>query len=107
MAIGLSAILIAAAIGLFGITLASSWFSDCPKPTGEMGQLTGLDKGISLWPPGAQCYGAGNDLYIHEALPWAKPLIVTLLGSSSVLLALGLVASIVRMRAPKRGLGQP
>jgi H+/Cl- antiporter ClcA len=101
-AIALCAVLIAAGGTLVGVAIAASWLSDCPTGAGGALQLTGLDKGISFWPPGAQCLGANQDLYIHKALPWTQPVALVLVCCAPVVLALGLLASIARMREPIR-----
>jgi hypothetical protein len=53
-----AALLSGLAVVLWLVALSASWGSDCPRP-GRGPE--GLDKGVTLWPPGAQCY-AGHPL---------------------------------------------
>ncbi|MGH2961578.1 MAG: hypothetical protein ACRDL3_05215 [Solirubrobacterales bacterium] len=106
-----TAVLLGVAIILWILATVISWESECPPGGGY--QPAGLDKGISLWPPGAECppgriiegegYG-GNDIVAYEALPWLKWAILGLSISAMATLIAGLGASINSPRSrPETG----
>jgi hypothetical protein len=86
-------VFVAVALWLFAVI--SSWSGDCPHKRLLIG---GLDKGISAWPPAAQCFDSKGDLYYWQAQPWVKPLIVGLLGCAFVIVVALLVAVIRERR---------
>jgi hypothetical protein len=93
-------VVVAAALWLLVIT--HSWASECP----ESGALpTGLDKAISLWPPGADCYaeplrqGESNRLVIYEAAPFLKWIVLGLALTAVMTVIAGLAASISVLRS--------
>jgi len=90
-------VLAVAAFVLWGIALWVSWGGSCPNSAHTTG---GLDKGISLWPPAAQCPTGHGGTFWHEALPWATWLIGALILAAAVVLLTGLVASIRDLRRP-------
>jgi hypothetical protein len=64
---------------------------------GESGSsvpLSGLDKNLSAWPPGAECGGV-----VDEALPWAGIAIIALVGVGLVAVLTAIVMQIGRLRA--------
>src|SRR3954451_8114926 len=85
-----SGVFVFGAAVLWVLALISSWSSNCPHRRLE---LTGLDKGISAWPPGAQCIDRAHDLYYYEAEPWVKPVIFALLVCATVVLVASVVAA--------------
>ena len=90
--------LVASAAVLWLLAVGLSWSSACPQPAPV--QLTGLDKAISAWPPGAHCLrtGPGSDVYVYEALPRAQAVIAGLVITAGVVLVLGLLRTVLDLR---------
>jgi hypothetical protein len=82
---------------LWGIALWLSWGGSCPNSAHTTG---GLEKGISVWPPAAQCPTSHGGTFWHEALPWATWLIGALVLVGAAVLLTGLVVSIRDLRRP-------
>jgi len=90
-------VLAVSALALWGIALWVSWGGSCPnsgQPTG------GLDKGISVWPPAAQCTNAHGGTFWHEALPWATWVVGALVLAAAAVLLTGLIVAIRDLRRP-------
>lgn len=75
---------------LWAAAIAASWLTDCPG-LGDLAQPTGLDKGISLWPPGADC--TGSDAAPFEAWKFAPAVIVAFFSLAILVVVLGAVAA--------------
>ena len=69
-----------------------------------MAPPTGLDKGISLLPPGATCYSGAGKGYLYDAHPWMWALAQLLVVCALVVLVLAVVAAAVSARGPKHSL---
>jgi hypothetical protein len=101
-----ASVLLALAVALWLFAIIVSWWSDCPA-SGSW--PTGLDKGISLWPPGADCYPAplteggrwygSNDMVVYELAPLLKWVILGLGVTALGTLTVGLGASINSLRS--------
>jgi hypothetical protein len=87
----------AGALILWAVALWVSWGGECPTPSPRDG---GLDKGISVWPPAAQCLDRSGDPFWHQALPWATWIIAVLIAAAAAILLAGLVAAIRDLRRP-------
>ena len=89
--VGSAVVLAVSALILWGVALWVSWGGSCPNssPTGG-----GLDKGISVWPPAAQCTNAHGGAFWHEALPWATWVVGALIVAAAAVLLTGLVVAI-------------
>jgi hypothetical protein len=98
MSFGLVGLCLAAAVWLTAVI--ASWASRCPPAPGNAdGSLpTGLDKGATAWPPGADC---GQNTY--EALPWASAMITALVVLGLAAIAAGAIVAAVRLRAAPAG----
>jgi hypothetical protein len=95
--VGSAVVLAISALVLWGAALWVSWGGSCPSS----GQTTGgLDKGISVWPPAAECTNAHGGTFWHQALPWATWLIGALILAAAVVLLTGLIAAIRDLRRP-------
>ena len=95
--VGAAAVLAVAALILWAIALWVSWGGECPQASQLNG---GLDKGISVWPPAAECNDAKGGAFWHEALPWAPWLIGALVIAAGSVLLTGLVVAIRDLRRP-------
>jgi hypothetical protein len=60
----------------------------------------GLDKGIAVWPPAAQCGDPQNGTFWHQALPWAPWVIGVLIAAAAAILLIGLLVTIRDLRRP-------
>ena len=89
-----AAVLLLAALILYVGALVGSWQSDCPTVQRGIGQPEGLDKGFDFWPPAAQCFEPGGSSYLWEAVGWADPVVLGLLGASGIVLLLGVMVDI-------------
>jgi hypothetical protein len=85
------------AFALWAAALWTSWGGSCPQPSP---QSSGLDKGISVWPPAAQCIDKQGDPFWHQALPWAPWVIGVLILSAGAVLLAGLIVAIRDLRRP-------
>jgi hypothetical protein len=85
------------ALILWGVALWISWGGGCPDPSPANG---GLDKGISVWPPAAQCVDSHGGTFWHEALPWATWFIGALVVAAAAILLVGLIVAIRDLRRP-------
>jgi hypothetical protein len=74
-----------------------SWGGSCPSSSEVTG---GLDKGISVWPPAAQCNDAHGAAFWHEALPWATWAIGALILAAAAVLLTGLIVAIRDLSRP-------
>lgn len=97
VALASSAVLLAAAVALWGASVVASWYAKCP---GAEPQPTGLDKGFSAWPPGSWCPNERSGSYVYEAMPWLKPLIVAMTLLAPLVLLIGVVVATRRLRSP-------
>jgi hypothetical protein len=89
--VGSAAVLAVCAFVLWGVALWVSWGGSCPSS----GQTTGgLNKGISVWPPAAQCTNAHGGTFWHQALPWATWMIGALILVAAAVLLTGLIVAI-------------
>ena len=77
----------------------TSWNAKCPYGGSFP---TGLDKGISLVPPGATCYSESGRSYMYEAHPWMWNLSQLLVVCALVVLVLSVIAAAVNARGPNR-----
>jgi len=95
--VGLAVVLTISALILWGVALWVSWGGSCPNASQTTG---GLDKGISAWPPAAQCANAHGGTFWHEALPSATWLIGALILAAAAVLLTGLIVAIRDLRRP-------
>jgi len=95
--VGSAVVLAVSAFILWGLALWLSWGGSCPNSGETSG---GLDKGISVWPPAAQCTNPHGGTFWHEALPWATWLIGALILAAAVVLLTGLIVAIRDLRRP-------
>jgi hypothetical protein len=95
--VGSAVVLGVSALVLWGIALWVSWGGSCPDSAHTVG---GLDKGISVWPPAAQCPNGHGGAFWHQALPWATWLIGALVLAAAAVLLTGLIVSIRDLRRP-------
>jgi hypothetical protein len=91
------------ALMLWGAALWVSWGGGCPDPSPS----SGLDKGISVWPPAAQCVDSHGATFWHEALPWATWLIGALVVVAAAILLFGLIVAIRDLRRPTPSSASP
>jgi hypothetical protein len=94
-AVAVAVVLAVLALILWGAALWVSWGGGCPNPSAGGG---GLDKGIAVWPPAAQCLDAHGNPFWHQALPWAPWAIGVLVMTASATLLTGLVVAIRDLR---------
>jgi hypothetical protein len=104
-----AAVLVGLAVALWLFAIIVSWWSECPA-SGSW--PTGLDKGISPWPPGADCYaerpskGQGlGGIVVYEAIPSLKWVILGLGVTAMATLIAGLAASIAVLQARREAGG--
>jgi len=95
--VGSAVVLAISALVLWGIALWVSWGGSCPNSAHA---TSGLAKGISVWPPAAQCPTAHGGAFWHEALPWATWVIGALILAAAAVLLTGLIVSIRDLRRP-------
>ena len=95
--VGSAVVLAVSGLILWGLALWLSWGGSCPNSSETTG---GLDKGISVWPPAAQCSNPHGGTFWHEALPWATWLIGALILAAAVVLLTGLIVAIRDLRRP-------
>jgi hypothetical protein len=95
--VGAAAVLAVSAFVLWAVALWASWGGGCPQPNPSGG---GLDKGISVWPPAAQCVDRQDGTFWHQALPWAPWLIGVLIAAAAAILLFGLIVAIRDLRRP-------
>ena len=87
-----------AALILWAVALWASWGGDCPA-SARLDE--GLDRGIAVWPPAAECPGGGSGATLwHQALPWAPWVIGVLIAAAATILLIGLVVTIRDLRRP-------
>ena len=95
--VGSAVVLAVCALILWGVALWVSWGGSCPSS----GKITGgLDKGISVWPPAAQCTGSHGGTFWHEALPWATWGVGALILAAAAVLLTGLIVAIRDLSRP-------
>jgi hypothetical protein len=96
--VGSAVVLAVSALILWGVALWISWGGDCP---GGSKLDEGLDRGITVWPPAAECSGGGATSW-HQALPWAPWVIGFLVMGAAAILLTGLIVTIrdLRRQAP-------
>jgi hypothetical protein len=106
-------VLAATAFALLGFAAYTSWQDRCPDDQGL--SQSGLDKGVSAWPPGAECVVPSShhlrneiqmnrhidDTYVYEAVPALKWVIAVLLVAAGAIVIVGLVGEIRRLRGPR------
>jgi hypothetical protein len=73
--------------------LATAWTATCPH------EPTGLEKGLSAWPPGAQCPTHDGALFVYQPHPWLKWLSIGIAFAALCVFVVGLVAAIVELRS--------
>jgi hypothetical protein len=95
--VGSAVVLTAGALVLWGVALWVSWGGSCPSSSKT---TSGLDKGISVWPPAAQCSDAHGGTFWHEALPWATWAIGALILAAAAVLLTGLIVAIRDLSRP-------
>jgi hypothetical protein len=95
--VGVAVVLAVSALSLWGVALWLSWGGDCP---GAGSQNAGLGRGVSAWPPAAQCLDSQGDAFWHEALPWATWVIGVLIAAAAAVLLTGLIVAIRDLRRP-------
>jgi hypothetical protein len=95
--VGSAVVLAVCALVLWGVALWVSWGGSCPSSSKITG---GLDKGISVWPPAAQCNDAHGGTFWHEALPWATWVIGALVLAAAAVLLTGLIVAIRDLSRP-------
>jgi hypothetical protein len=94
--------LVVAALVIWFLAIAASWEAKCPPHGhGEFRnfQLSGRDKGIYVWPPGAQCV-AEHDIANHQAWPWAPWAVLVLFAGAGGVLLFGTVVTIRDLKRP-------
>jgi hypothetical protein len=94
-------LLFAAALLWLG-TLVLAKGTDCPGRGLELG---GLDKPISVWPPGAVCHPKGapaGDEHVEEAAPPLRWAILALALGAPLTLIAGAVSEVTDQRAARR-----
>ena len=106
--VGAAVLLGISAFILWAVALWLSWGGECPQPSARSG---GLDKGIHVWPPAAQCVDQDGSAFWHQALPWAWAVGVLIAAAAAILL-IGLAVAIRDLRdptpaAPSRGVSDP
>jgi hypothetical protein len=102
--VGAAVLLAVCAFVLWGVALWVSWGGSCPNGNSTSG---GLDKGISVWPPAAQCTNAHGGTFWHEALPWATWAIGALVLAAAAVLLTGLIVAIRDLSRPARAAESP
>jgi hypothetical protein len=95
--VGAAVVLAVCALVLWGVALWVSWGGSCPNSGRTTG---GLDKGISVWPPAAQCTNAHGGTFWHEALPWATWVVGAMVLAAAAVLLTGLVVAIRDLSRP-------
>jgi polyferredoxin len=95
--VGAAVALAVLAFIVWAVALWVSWGGSCPQASAANG---GLDKGISVWPPAAQCGDGQGGLFWHQALPWAPWLIGALIAAAAAILLFGLLVAIRDLRHP-------
>ena len=87
-----------AALILWAVALWVSWAGDCPG-SGRLDE--GLDRGIAVFPPAAECPAGGSGAtFWHQALPWAPWVIGFLIAAAATILLTGLIVTIRDLRRP-------
>lgn len=101
-AIGASGLLAFTGFVIWAVAVVTTWVGGCPNA--DLQDPNGLDRGISTWPPGAQCGTTPNshEVFTHQALPWASWAVVTLMVAAAAVLLIGLLASIRTLRTVSR-----
>jgi hypothetical protein len=95
--VGVAVVLAVSALIVWAVALWVSWGGECPGPSAQSG---GLDKGIAVWPPAAQCVDQHGNAFWHEALPWAPWVVGILIAAAAAILLTGLVVAIRDLRRP-------
>lgn len=95
--VGAAVVVATGAFILWGVAIWLSWGGDCPGSGAGGG---GLEKGIAVWPPAAQCLDRQGDPFWHQALPWAPWVIGVLITAAAAILLTGLVVAIRDLRRP-------
>jgi hypothetical protein len=95
--VGMAVVLAFSALAVWGAALWFSWGGECPGSSAQSGSL---DKGISVWPPAAECVDQQGNSFWHEALPWATWVAAMLVAAAAVILLTGLVVAIRDLRRP-------
>jgi hypothetical protein len=97
LGVAISLLLAAGVLWLVGFVGASA--ADCPSGTNS-NRLSGLEAPRSLWPPGAECAGAGQDEpTVAELVPGLSWAIVALAFAGLAILASGIGLEIRALRS--------
>jgi hypothetical protein len=95
--VGAAVVVATGALVVWGVAIWFSWGGDCPASGARGG---GLDKGIAVWPPAAECLDRNGDPFWHQALPWAPWVIGVLIVAAAGILLIGLLVAIRDLRRP-------
>ena len=100
-AIGASGLLAFTGLVIWAVAVVTTWAGGCPNA--DLQDPNGLDRGISTWPPGAQCGTTPNshEVFTHQALPWASWAVTTLMVAAAAVLLVGLLAAIRELRTAR------
>ena len=96
LAVGFSAaaLLLFCAGTIWAASIVAAVTTNCP----QIGRAVrgGLDKGLSIWPTGANCQapGRGSGTYVYEPQPWMRPAVIALLMCAALALLLALAAAL-------------
>jgi hypothetical protein len=78
---------------LWAAAIATSLSTDCPQ-IGRLVGRSGLDRGLSPWPPGATCEAGGGGTYVYDPHPWLRATIIAFLVCGALALLLAIAAAI-------------
>jgi hypothetical protein len=80
---------------LWVVAMVAAWTATCP---GGRYEPTGIDKGLSAWPPGAQCPGHDGAQFVFQPHPWLKWLSVAVAVAAVFVFVTGMVTAIRDLR---------
>lgn len=101
LAVGVAISLLLAAVVLWAVGFVGASSADCPAGTNTNG-FTGLETPRSVWPPGAECAGAGpgqREPEVAEPIPGIGVAILLLAFAGLATLAVGLALEIRGLRS--------
>ena len=89
----MGSLLLLGGAGVFWLAaVVTSWSAECPD---SALQQTGLDKGISLLPPGSPCFAEGTrGSYTYLAHPWLWSLAQAMVVASAVVIVLAVLVAV-------------